>query len=129
MKITFSDKVTYIPTWRGNDKLPKDERFSCDLTVLEIGPLMELMEVFQRSGLTGEVDTDKVESQSVEPLLKQFSSLLPKHVVRFEGLYDQGGRAITVEEIVRYPFYTNLGFELLMKLVEISSPSDDDVKN
>jgi len=129
MKIDFSLSVPYTPEWRGNKDLPETEQVSCKLVVLDMGSLMSLVDAFTEMGITGEVDTDNISGDKIKPVLDQFGSLLPAHVEDFTGLYDASGRALTVEDIVKYPRFLNLALELLMKLSEISSPSDDDVKN
>jgi len=129
MKIDFSLSVPYVPEWRGNKTLPETEQIKCSLTVLDMGSLMSLVDAFTEIGITGEVDTDNVSGDKIKPVLEQFGSLLPEHVTAFDGLFDAAGKAITVEDVVKYPRFLNLALELLMKLSEISSPSDDDVGN
>lgn len=129
MKVKFSKQVKYVPTWNGNRDLPEEERISCELTVLNMGSLMDLIDSFQSLSVDGKVDTDKVESSSMKPIIEQFGSLLPKHVVNFQGLYDDAGKAIEVAEIVEFPKFMHLAIELLLQLSSISSPSEDDVKN
>lgn len=128
MKINFSHTVPYTPTWRGNDELPDAEQIKCELKVLSMGSLMNLLDAFGSAGLKGEVDTEKVDASTIKPILEQFGDLLPAHVT-IEGLYGPAGQAIDIKEIVEYPFFLNLCLELLMKLSEVSSPSDEDVKN
>ena len=127
MQINFSKTVKYVPTWRGNQDLPEDQQFSCELTVLNMAELMSLLDSFTAIGLEGQVDTDTVENNKIKPVIDEFGTLLPSHV-QMAGLNTQHG-AVSVEDIVTYPIYLNLALELLMKLSEISSPSDDDVGN
>lgn len=129
MQVEFSAEVSYTPTWNGNDKLPEDERITCKLVVLDMNALIALVDAFSEAGITGEVDTDKVEGSVIKPVLKQFGELLPAHVQDFDGLYAKKGEKITIEQVVNFPKFLNLALELLMKLAEVSSPSDDDTKN
>jgi hypothetical protein len=129
MKISFSKEQKYVPTWRGNDTLPLEEQVSVTLKVMNMASLMGLLDVFSEVGLTGEVDTEKVSNDKIKPIVAQFGSMMPEYVVDLKGLFDTAGEAMTVEDIVTYPVFLNLCLELLMKLTEISSPSDDDVGN
>lgn len=126
MKFSFSKEVEYVPEWNGNDKLPAKEQIKCKLTVLNMASLMSLVDAFTAAGITGEAQTQ--DTAAMKPVLDQMGPLLPKHV-QITGLYDEGGKAISMEEIVEYPVFLNLCVELLMKLSEISSPSDEDTKN
>lgn len=128
MKITFSDTVPYVPSWRGNDKLPDKEQIKCELKVLDMGSLLNLVDAFSKAGIQGEVDTN-ADAAALRPVLEQFGSLVPQHVVSFKGLFDDAGKAITIEQVIEYPVFLNLSLELLMKLAEISSPSEEDIKN
>lgn len=129
MKIEFSTIIPYTPTWKGNDQLPENERITCKLKVLEMGALLSLVDAFSAAGLEGQVDTEKVKGDKIEKVLGQFGSLIPQHVEDFTGLYNASGEAISVDDVVKYPVFLNLGLELLMKLAEISSPKDDDEGN
>lgn len=126
MKFSFSKDVEYVPEWQGNSELPKKEQFSCKLTTLNMASLMLIADAFSEAGVTGENTT--VEPNKMKPILDQIGPLLPKHV-EVNGLFDDKGAKITIEEIVEYPVFLGLAIELLMKLSEISSPSDADVKN
>lgn len=126
MKFSFSKDVEYVPEWNGNDKLPAKEQIKCKLTVLNMGELMALVDAFTSAGITGEAQVQ--DTSTMKPVLDQMGPLLPKHV-QMTGLYDDSGKAITMEEIVEYPVFLNLCVELLMKLSEISSPSEEDAKN
>lgn len=126
MKFAFSKEVDYVPEWNGNDKLPAKEQVKCKLTVLNMNELMTLVDAFTSAGITGELNTE--DTSAMKPILDQMGPLLPKHV-EIKGLYDEGGKAITMEEIVEFPIFLNLCVELLMKLSEISSPSEEDAKN
>jgi hypothetical protein len=126
MKFSFSKDVEYVPEWNGNDKLPAKEQIKCTLTVLNMNELMILVDAFTKAGITGEEQIQ--DTAAMKPILDQMGPLLPKHV-KMKGLFDDSGKAITMEEIVEYPIFLNLCVELLMKLSEISSPSDDDAKN
>ncbi len=129
MKVNFSKSQSYVPEWNGNRDLPETEQVKCSLSILDMNALMNLLDSFTAVGLTGEVDTDKVDSNKIKPVLAEFGNLLPSHVTHFEGLFNASGEAITIEDLVTYPIFLNLALELLMKLSEISSPSEDDTKN
>lgn len=124
MKIEFSNTVSFVPTWNGNDKLPPKEQVKTELKVLQMGSLLGLIEAFQKAQ-----SEDGGSKQSIRPVVEEFKHLIPEHVVKLEGLYDGSGKALTTEDIVSYPTFLNLTLELLMKLAEVSSPIGEDEKN
>lgn len=128
MKVAFSKTVSYVPAWRGNDKLPENEQVKCVLQVLELNELLSLVDSFNQAGLEGQVDTDAVDIGTMKPIVAEFAHLLPARA-DIKGLFDQSGAAVPVDDIVKYPVFLNLALEILMKLAEISSPNEDDTKN
>ena len=129
MKIDFSVSVPFVPEWRGNDKLPAKEQIKMDLEVLELGALMQLVDAFTKAGLQNEASPENMDVGAMQPILDKFGDVLPKHVKNLKGLFDASGKAVSIEDVAKYPVFLNLGVEILMKLAEISSPSDADVKN
>ena len=98
MKIKFSETETYIPEWNENRDLPKEEQVSCTLTVFNMGSLLNILDAFNKVGIDGQVDTEKLSTSKIRPLLEQFGDLLPNHVhgVRHRALpclYGAGRRA------------------------------------
>lgn len=129
MKVSFSKTQPYTPLWNGNQELPEKEQVKCVLGVLDMSALMDLLDAFTQAGLAGKIETDDVDATKIKPVLAQFGDLLPKHVTEFGGLFNDAGEAVTIEDLTTYPRFLNLSLELLMKLSEISSPSEDDAKN
>lgn len=129
MKIDFSTSVSFVPEWRGNSKLPAKEQVKMDLEVLELGALMTLVDAFTKAGLQHQESPDDMDVAAMQPILDKFGSVLPKHVKNLKGLFDASGKAVSIEDVAKYPVFLNLGVEILMKLAEISSPSDEDAKN
>ena len=130
MQISFSKIVAYTPEWRDNDKLPEAEQCSASLTLLDVEDLMFLLDAFSEAGIEGEVEQADLGTEQLKPIIKTNGHLLPKYV-KISNLKNKvtGGEEITIEDIVKYPYFLNLAAELLMKLAEASSPSDDDVGN
>lgn len=129
MKTDFSKDHDYTPEWNGNKELPEDEQVKCVLSVLDMDALMALLDAFTEVGIEGEVDTDSIDAAKIKPVLEQFGDLLPKHVTELSNLFGKKGDALTIEDVVKYPVFLNLALELLMKLTEVSSPTDEDVGN
>jgi len=129
MKIDFSSSVPYVPEWRGNQNLPAKEQVKCDLEMLELGDLMSLVDAFSQAGIGTTAKPEEIQTGAMTPILDKFATILPKHVKNLKGLYDASGKAVGIEDIIKYPVFLNLGVELLMKLAELSSPSDEDEKN
>lgn len=129
MKVSFSKTQPYVPIWNSNRDLPEDQQIKCILGVLDMAALMNLLDAFTQAGLAGKVDTDRIDGSRIRPVLNQFGDLLPKYVTEFNGLFNSSGEAVTVGDLTTYPKFLNLALELLMKLSEISSPSEEDAKN
>lgn len=129
MQITFSNKQTYTPEWRDNDKLVEGERFTVTLTLLNVEDLMFLLDAFSEAGIEGEVDQNSLGTEQLKPIIKTNGHLLPKYIVINNLTNSENGEAITIQHVVEFPFFLNLAAELLMKLAEVSSPSDEDSKN
>ncbi len=127
MKVAFSLITEYIPEWNDNRDLPEDEQCKATLNTLESMDLLELADALERQGLEGEVDTSRMTSKDIKSLLKETGRLLPKYVT-IEGIEGDDG-PVTLEHIVTYPDFMELAVELLMKLANISQPTEDDVKN
>lgn len=129
MQISFSTEHVYVPEWRGNDKLPAGEQFSTTLKILNVEDLMFLLDAFAEAGIEGEVEAETLGSEQIKPILKSNGHLLPKYVVISNLKNSITSTELTIAEIVEFPFFLNLAAELLMKLAEVSSPSDEDTGN
>ncbi len=129
MQISFSREQSYTPEWRGNDKLPEAEQFTATLTLLNVEDLMFLLDAFSEAGIGGEVEQSDLAVDQLKPILKSNGHLLPTYVKVSNLKNSATGDEINIEQIVEFPFFLNLAAELLMKLAEVSSPSDDDVGN
>jgi len=117
MKIKFSKSIVFTPVWRGNDLLPKGERFTIALEVLQFNDLMILLDAFKKKG--EEADIGAITAVAI--------SLLPKYA-KVRNLHDDDGE-VNIEQLVKYPSYLDLVVEILTKLSEISMPTKDDEKN
>lgn len=127
MKVKFTVSQRFEPEWEGNRELPEDERISMTLCPLDLASLVELSDAFRAAGASE--NNTEVSQTDMMPVLNQFKHVLPQCVTDFKGLSNQDGTAIGVEQIIKYAHFTSLAVEILMKIVEISSPSDSDVKN
>lgn len=127
MKITFSEKVSYTPTWKGNDKLPEGERVTAELSVMSMKDLLLVIDNFQKLGLVGNVDPEKVEGSKLQALLSTVGELLPKYVT-IAGLESDSG-PLTIDHVVRYGVFMQLATELLLQLTNVSSPSEEERGN
>ncbi len=129
MDIDFSIKVTYTPEWRNNQELPEGKQCKAELSVLDVADLLFLLDHFSEAGVEGESEVSDIGADQLKPILEACGHLLPKYVT-LSNLHNKvTGVDITIEEVVKYPFFLNLSAELLMKLAEQSSPNDDDEKN
>ncbi len=129
MQIEFSLDHPYTPEWRGNDKLPEAEQFTATLSIMDVADLMFLLDTFSEAGIEGQVEQDELSTEQLKPILKSVGHLLPTYVKIINLRNKKTGTEITVEEIVKYPYFLPLASELLMRLAEVSSPSEDDTGN
>jgi hypothetical protein len=120
MKVKFTKDVTFIPAWRHNSDLPKDEQFSVTLRVLEFNDLLLLLEKFNSKNEDGTLDIRAIASAS--------SELLPRYTT-LHNLKDEDGIPLEPGQIISHPVFMDLASELLTKLAEISTPTKDDEKN
>lgn len=132
MKVKFSKKVTYIPTWNENSTLPVNEQVSVELCPMVTGDVMVLLDVFQSMADSEMVDGKLVltssNAQSIKKLVESAGEFVPKYAKIF-NLTDQDGSEITAEEIIKYPYYMELASEILGELAVISMPSEEEAKN
>lgn len=127
MKITFSKVQKYVPEWRDNDK--SEDPFHALVTIMNVEDLLLLLDHFSEAGIEGELTVDDVDTSQLKPVLEACGHLLPKYVELVNLTNDEDGEAITIQDVVEYPFFLNLSAELLMKLADQSSPNDADEGN
>lgn len=127
MKVKFSKKITYYPTWNGNTP-EGDDAFMVTLEPCSFGELLDLVEALGNAGIQGqELDSGQIDVKHIQPLINSYGHLIAKYV-EIKGLEGQDGE-ITIQDVVRYGAFLGLAVELLSKLTEISSPSEEDEKN
>jgi hypothetical protein len=132
MKVEFSRAVPYIPEWNGNRDLPKSEQFSTILKPLEMEDLMQVVDAISKarsklgdlSDIQGAMTED---TSTIKSMVSEVGHLIPKYV-EVNDLQDQTGE-VTVQDIVKFPFYFGLSGELVAQLSEISMPNEEEVKN
>lgn len=130
MQIAFSRSVPYVPEFNKNKALPEDKQIKTLLVALEFGELISVTDALQRAGLD-KVDTTRlaeIDLAKMKAVIEMAGELIPAHVKSLEGLNDSDGPVKTTD-LLSYSPYIELGFELLVKLVNISSPSETDAKN
>jgi len=132
MKVSFSKSVEYTPTFAGNDKLPAKQQMKAQVSPCELGDLFSIIEVFQSLGLEdpagGDIDTSKLSSSQMKGLPEMCAKVLPS-TCKISNLTDGDGNDLTVEDVVKYPFFLPLAMELVGMVAHISSPSDEDEGN
>ena len=125
MKVNFTKTVKFIPTWNENDKLPESEQCTVLLNTMTFGDLMSALSSIPRGQLNA--DDTKQREESALAINKTAVQYLPKYA-HLTNLEDGDG-VVTVETITSYAQYAPLCVEIFMKLLSISSPSEDDAKN
>jgi len=129
MQIAFSIDHPYTPEWRGNNELPEAERFTATLSTMTVSDLMLLLDGFSEAGVEGTVEVTSIGTEQMKPIIAQLGTLLPKYVKIHNLNRAEDGTSVTVDDVIKFPYFLNLSVELLMKLAEISTPQDDDVGN
>jgi len=128
MRIPFSKQTTYVPEWRGNDKLAPADQITATIRPMNVADLIFLIDAFNEAGVAGETEVSDMSTDQLKPIVKTTGHLLPTYV-DVQNLFDDEGNILDVDSVVGFPFFLNLAAELLMKLSEFSSPSDDDMGN
>lgn len=129
MQISFSREHVYAPEWNENDKLPEAEQFTAILKILDVGDLLFLLDAFSNAGVEGKVEVSDVGTAQLRPILETVGHLLPKYVTIRNLRNKESDTDIDIGNIVEFPYFMSLSVELLMKLAEVSTPSETDEKN
>ncbi len=129
MQISFSREHVYVPEWNGNNKLDPAEQFTAVLKILDVGDLLFLLDAFSKAGVEGKVEVSDVGTAELRPILETVGHLLPKYVTIKNLRNKESETDIDIAQVVEFPFFMSLSVELLMKLAEVSTPSETDEKN
>ena len=129
MQISFSREHVYAPEWNGNNDLPEAEQFTATLKILDVGDLLVLLDAFSKAGVEVKVEVNDVGTNELRPILETVGHLLPKYVTVKNLRNKESDIDIDVAQIVEFPYFMSLSVELLMKLAEVSTPSETDEKN
>ncbi len=133
MKKNFSRAVTYTPEWEGNRDLQVSDQIRATLRPMEFDDLMRVMDAMggaktiQAAAVSGNTEALK-EGVDMTKFLKEVGEFIPKYVAEFSGLEDEQG-PVPIADLVRYPVYMGLAFELLMHISTISMPTEETEKN
>jgi hypothetical protein len=131
MRVKFSKSVAFTPTWNDNLKLPENERIQATLKPLEFDDLMTMMDAFGGANVVREAIASGAEAAQdqfdITKMLRNVGDILPRYVT-ITGLEDDDG-PVDIDGVVRYPTYMGLAAELLIKVSEISMPTESDEKN
>ena len=129
MKYKLSKTAVFAPKWNGNLDLPEAEQVKCDLNVMSLGDVLDLMDTLEgQADSEGNVNSDTMDEGTTTKLVNEAVRILPKYTT-INNLEDQHGEEITVKNITEFPQFITLITEILFKLIEISSPNEDDVGN
>ena len=129
MQISFSREHVYAPEWNGNNDRPEAEQFTATLKILDVGDLLVLLDAFSKAGVEVKVEVNDVGTNELRPILETVGHLLPKYVTVKNLRNKESDIDIDVAQIVEFPYFMSLSVELLMKLAEVSTPSETDEKN
>jgi hypothetical protein len=129
MQISFSREHVYAPEWNGNNNLDPAEQFTATLKILDVGDLLFLLDAFSNAGVEGKVEVSDVGTAQLRPILETVGHLLPKYATIKNLRNKESETDIDIAQIVEFPYFMSLSVELLMKLAEVSTPSETDEKN
>lgn len=121
MKVRFSRKVPFTPTWNGNLDLPEKEQLQAVLVPAKMGDLLDIVDAFSAVGET-KIDTETADPKLMRQIVEACGGVLPKYVT-IENLECDDG-PLTLEEAIDYLNFTPLMVELLGKLADISTPDN-----
>jgi hypothetical protein len=128
MKYSFTPTAEFIPEWNGNRELPDEEQIKMTVSVLSMGDLLNLMDVMEQGGNTGEVDSDQLDMGTTKALVEMATELLPKYITDFRGLEVDDG-PIDIATMSGFPQFINLIVEITFELISRSTPNEEDTKN
>ena len=128
MKIAFSKQVEFVPTWNGNDKAPAEERIIARLRPLKLGVFLAMADATAGVASGGAIEINAVSISKLQPLLEFASQVFPTNV-ELVGLLDEEGTPISSGQIADSAPLLPLVAEIIGKLLEISAPKAQDVKN
>lgn len=120
MKVRFTKNVEFTPVWNGNKELPDADQVKVSLKVMEFATLQQMLDDM-RTLTTPEGKPDAIR------LLAKSGETLATHAAIHNLASDEGD--VTIADLVKYPTFLLLGMEIMMKLVEISMPTEKDEGN
>lgn len=131
MKVKFSNSIPFTPTWNGNDQLPEEDQVKSVLRPMLFDDLMSFFDAIGGAKAAGELKTLAADGNVEEltnkldfgKLIREVGNLVPKYAT-IENLEGLDG-PLSAHDIVKYPMFMGLTIELLTKLADISSPSED----
>lgn len=127
MKVKFSREVTVTPSWNGNETA--EEKFTATMKPVAFGELLEVLDAFQAAGIAaGAVDTSQLDGKVIRNILDACSGVLNKYVT-LRNLQDEQGVELTIKDVVTYGPFMMLAMELVGRLVQISTPTEEDEGN
>lgn len=133
MDLNFEDASTFTPEFRNNKKLPEDKQIKVSLRSLEFGHFLEIMDAMDTGEAPVMIDgpngtkVPKVSTGQVRRMVQASREIIPQYVT-VENLTNKGS-AVTVEEIVTKPVFMPLAQEIIMALMTLSMPTEDETKN
>jgi hypothetical protein len=128
MKVNFTPESEYVPEWNGNRDLPDDEQIKMNLSVLSMGHILNLMDIMEQAGHSGQTDDQALDVATTKKLVEMAQEILPQYVKDFRGLEVDSG-PIALEAISDYPQFMALIVEITFELINRSSPNEDDKGN
>lgn len=137
MKVKFSRLQKFVPAWNDNNELPEEEQFHVELKPMGLEDLIALMADIQ-SANGGEINAETLQESGgglnigkniakFQELLNSTEHLFGKYVT-VHNLEDESG-PVTADDVMKVPFYLELGLEILMQLAAVSTPNKAEEKN
>lgn len=119
----FSKEQDFTPTWNDNATLPEASRLKTKLTIFSMGELLDVIDVIKSVGFDKGTENQMTPDQ-MRTVLSATGAHLTKHVSLASG-----NENFDMKDVVSFSQFFGLAIELLFQLVNISSPTDQDVKN
>lgn len=119
----FSKEQNFTPAWNDNGTLPEANQLKTKLTIFNMGELLDVIDVIKSVGFDKGTENQMTPDQ-MRIVLSVSGAHLTKHVS-----FVSGNENFDMTDVVSFSQFFALAIELLFQLVNISSPSDQDVKN
>lgn len=134
MKLTHSKSVKFYPVFAGNADLPDADKFFVELRPMDRADLFRAApEIVHIKGRINSADAGDYAAYQALQFAKETLEIfdrndLKKYIMGISNL-TLNGEPVSSSNLTEDPIFSSLVIEILMKLMEISSITEEDAKN